>query len=136
MLEISKQFRFELAHTLHRDGDKTAVANLEQGSSRRIHGHSYRAEVVVRGEVDPATGMVVDFGVLERAVEEARLGLDHHFLNEVPGLGPATMENLSIWIWRKVSGSGGSPGGSLARVNVYRDSTGEMCSYFGPQAKG
>lgn len=136
MLEISKQFRFKSAHTLHRDGDKTAVANLEQGSSRRIHGHSYRAEVVVRGEVDPATGMVVDFGVLERAVEEARLGLDHHFLNEVPGLGPATMENLSIWIWRKVSGSGGSPGGSLARVNVYRDSTGEMCSYFGPQAKG
>jgi 6-pyruvoyltetrahydropterin/6-carboxytetrahydropterin synthase len=136
MLEISKQFRFESAHTLHRDGDKTAVANLEQGSSRRIHGHSYRAEVVVRGEVDPATGMVVDFGVLERAVEEARLGLDHHFLNEVPGLGPATMENLSIWIWRKVSGSGGSPGRALARVTVHRDSTGETCSYFGPQAKG
>ena len=64
-----------------------------------------------------------------------RLGLDHHFLNEVPGLGPATMENLSIWIWRKLSGSGALRR-RLARVTVYRDSTGEMCSYFGPQAKG
>jgi 6-pyruvoyltetrahydropterin/6-carboxytetrahydropterin synthase len=134
MLEICKQFRFESAHTLDRDGNKSADARNDQESSRRIHGHSYRAEVVVRGEADPATGMVVDFGVLERAVEEARLGLDHHFLNEVRDLGPPTMENLSIWIWRKIFGSGYGPGRKLARVTVYRDSTGETCSYFGPQA--
>jgi 6-pyruvoyltetrahydropterin/6-carboxytetrahydropterin synthase len=122
--EISKQFRFESAHTLRREGDNEATNQ----ASRRVHGHSYRAEVVVRGDADPNTGMVVDFGVLERALEGARCGLDHHFLDDVPDLGPATMENLSIWIWRKVS-----PCGGLARVTVYRDSTGETCSYFGPR---
>lgn len=124
MFELSKQFRFESAHTLDRGAGGEA--------SRRIHGHSYRAEVVVRGDVDPKTGMVVDFGLLERAVEAARLGLDHHFLNEVPALGPATMENLSVWIWRKVSPACAG----ITRVTVHRDSTGEMCSYFGPLEEG
>jgi 6-pyruvoyltetrahydropterin/6-carboxytetrahydropterin synthase len=126
MFEISKQFRFESAHTLRRDADDETSGEAKLKASRRIHGHSYRAEVVVRGEADPNTGMVVDFGVLERAVEAARLGLDHHFLDDVPDLGPATMENLCIWIWRKVSACAG-----LVRVSVYRDSTGETCSYFG-----
>lgn len=121
MFELSKQFRFESAHTLDRVMDGEA--------SRRVHGHSYRAEVVVRGEADPKTGMVLDLGVLERALEDARLGLDHHFLNEVPDLGPATMENISAWIWRKVSGACGR----IARVTVYRDSTGDACSYFGAE---
>jgi 6-pyruvoyltetrahydropterin/6-carboxytetrahydropterin synthase len=127
MLEISKQFRFESAHTLHR-----ADAATVREASKRIHGHSYRAEVVVRGEVDAKTGMVLDFGVLERAIEDARSGLDHHFLNEVSDLGPATMENLSIWIWRKVAANCAG----LSRVTVHRDSTGEKCSYFGPNRAG
>jgi 6-pyruvoyltetrahydropterin/6-carboxytetrahydropterin synthase len=123
MFELSKQFRFEAAHTLER------TINAE--GSRRIHGHSYRAEVVIRGKADPTTGMVVDLGLFERALEAARLGLDHHFLDDVPGLGPATMENLSVWIWRKVEGTCGP----LARVTIYRDSTGDTCSYFGATAE-
>jgi 6-pyruvoyltetrahydropterin/6-carboxytetrahydropterin synthase len=123
MFELSKQFRFEAAHTLER--------TIGAEGSRRIHGHSYRAEVVVRGKADPRTGMVVDLGLFERALETARLGLDHHFLDDVPGLGPATMENLSVWIWREVEGTCGP----LARVTVYRDSTGDTCSYFGAAAE-
>jgi 6-pyruvoyltetrahydropterin/6-carboxytetrahydropterin synthase len=119
MFELSKQFRFEAAHTLER------VIDAE--GSRRIHGHSYRAEVVIRGKADPKTGMVIDLGLFERALEAARLGLDHHFLDDVPGLGPATMENLSVWIWRRVAGTCGP----LVRVTVYRDSTADTCSYFG-----
>lgn len=121
MFELSKQFRFEAAHTLHR--------NIDAEPSRRIHGHSYRAEVTVRGSADPATGMVVDLGFFERALEEARNGLDHRFLDEVPDLGPATIENLSAWIWRRVS----PVCTGLVRVAVYRDSSGDVCSYFGPQ---
>jgi 6-pyruvoyltetrahydropterin/6-carboxytetrahydropterin synthase len=120
MFELSKQFRFEAAHTLER--------SVDGEGSRRIHGHSYRAEVVVRGNADPSTGMVIDFALLERALEGARQGLDHHFLDEVPDLGPPTMENLSLWIWRKVSPACRG----IARVIVYRDSSGEMCSCFGP----
>ena len=45
--ELSKEFRFDAAHTLNR--------SVEVEASRRIHGHSYRAEVVVRGLPDPTT---------------------------------------------------------------------------------
>jgi 6-pyruvoyltetrahydropterin/6-carboxytetrahydropterin synthase len=121
MFELSKQFRFEAAHTLHR--------TIDTEPSRRIHGHSYRAEVAVRGRADPLTGMVVDLGVFERALEDARTGLDHHFLNDVPDLGEATMENLAAWIWQQVS----PVCAGLVRVTVYRDSSGDVCSYFGSE---
>lgn len=121
MFELSKQFRFEAAHTLRRE--------IDAEPSRRIHGHSYRAEVTVRGAADPVTGMVVDLGLFERVLTEARDGLDHRFLDDVPDLGPATLENLSIWIWRRLAER--YPG--LVKVTVYRDSEGDACSYFGPR---
>lgn len=120
MHELRKQFWFEAAHTLHRAVDAEP--------SRRIHGHSYRAEVAVRGRPDADSGMVVDLGLFERALAEARDGLDHRLLDELKDLGPATLENLSSWIWRKVSDV--CPG--LSQVTVYRDSTGDACTYFGP----
>ncbi|MBU0726922.1 MAG: 6-carboxytetrahydropterin synthase [Alphaproteobacteria bacterium] len=122
MHELSKQFRFDAAHTLERD--------IGTDSSRRIHGHSYRGEVVVRGIPDPATGMLVDLGALERLLDDARSALDHHFLNEVADLGPATLENLCSWIWNRLSPT--IP--NLAIVRVHRDSGGEVCSYYGPSS--
>jgi 6-pyruvoyltetrahydropterin/6-carboxytetrahydropterin synthase len=119
MHELSKQFRFESAHTLER--------TVDSEPSRRIHGHSYRAEVTVRGNLDPETGMVVDLGLFERALDEAHDGLDHRLLNDLPDLGPATLENLTVWIWRNVAPV--APG--LVRVTVFRDSNGESCTYFG-----
>lgn len=120
MFEMSKQFRFEAAHTLER--------SVETDSSRRIHGHSYRAEVFLRGTPDPATGMIMDLTLLAQALEVARDGLDHRFLDEVPDLGPPTMENLVRWIWTKVA-----PGcAALHKVSVFRDSSGDMVSYYGP----
>ena len=124
MHDLSKQFRFEAAHTLTR--------SIDVEPSRRIHGHSYRAEVTVRGRPDPETGMVVDLGLFSRALAEARDGLDHRFLDEINDLGPATLENLSVWIWRKVETV--CPG--LHKVTVYRDSEGDACSYFGPEGPG
>lgn len=122
MFELSKQFRFESAHTL--------IRMIDGEASRRIHGHSYRAVVTVRGPTDPVSGMVVDLGLLERAMDTTRDGLDHHFLDEVPDLGPATMENLCAWIWRHLAPV--IP--QLWRVEVHRDSNGEICAYYGPQS--
>jgi 6-pyruvoyltetrahydropterin/6-carboxytetrahydropterin synthase len=124
MFELSKQFRFEAAHTL--------IRIVDAETSRRIHGHSYRAEVTLRGVPDRSSGMVIDLGLLERALEDARQALDHRFLDEINDLGPATMENLCAWIWRRVSPS--VP--SLVKVAVYRDSSGDACSYFGPVGGG
>jgi 6-pyruvoyltetrahydropterin/6-carboxytetrahydropterin synthase len=119
MYELAKQFRFEAAHTLTRAMDAEA--------SRRIHGHSYRAEVVVSGAPEPETGMIIDLGAFERRLEEARSALDHQFLDHVAGLGPATLENLAAWVWRRLEP--GCPG--LARVTVHRDASGDSCTFFG-----
>ena len=120
MFELSKQFRFDAAHTLER--------SIETDSSRRIHGHSYRAEVTIRGMPDKTTGMLMDLGLLQRALDETREALDHRFLDEIDDLGPATMENLCAWIWRRLAPA--VP--KLARVTVHRDSTGDTCAYHGP----
>ena len=121
MYELSKQFRFDAAHTLDR------IVQTE--SSRRIHGHSYRGEVTLRGRPDPESGMVVDVGILERELEGVRDALDHRFLDDINDLGPATMENLCRWIWERLKPS--FP--ALTKVSVYRDSNSDACSYWGEE---
>jgi 6-pyruvoyltetrahydropterin/6-carboxytetrahydropterin synthase len=88
-----------------------------------VHGHTYIAEVTLRGEPDPVTGMVTDLGVLRRAIESVRGDLDHHFLNDVEGLGPATLENLCSYLWKRFCGQ--CPG--LWQVSVRRDQSGDRC---------
>lgn len=122
MYELGKQFVFDAAHTLDRQ--------IETESSRRIHGHTYLAEVTIRGDADPESGMVMDVGLLHRQLEEVRDALDHRFLDEIPDLGPATMENLCVWIWRRLEAS--CP--ALYRVSISRASNQDRCTYFGPQS--
>lgn len=119
MWELTKTFWFESAHTLRR--------SVDAEGSRRIHGHSYRAMVTVRGVPDPETGMLVDLTTFERALETAKSGLDHRLLDEVADLGPATLENLCAWIWRALE----EKIDCLHRVEVHRDSQEERCSYQG-----
>jgi 6-pyruvoyltetrahydropterin/6-carboxytetrahydropterin synthase len=121
MHELCKEFSFDAAHTLDRV--------IETESSRRIHGHSYRAEVMVRGKPDPTSGMIIDAGILENQLEGIRGALDHRLLDEINELGPATLENLSSYIWNVLE----SDIDGLSRVTVYRDSTSERCSYYGKQ---
>ena len=54
--EISQTFFFDAAHTLER--------LIETESSRRVHGHTYNAEVFLSGQPDPKTGMVMDLGLV------------------------------------------------------------------------
>lgn len=120
MWELTKSFRFEAAHSLR--GTTFGAASEE------IHGHSFRAEVSVRGTPDPATGMVLDLGLLQRSMTEVQKMLDHKLLNNVENLGKPTLENLSRFIWDRLAHTG-----KVVRVSVHRDSCNESCSYFGPQ---
>lgn len=122
MYELTKEFRFDAAHTLERD--------INAEGSRRIHGHSYRAEVTLRGEPDPASGMIIDTSRLELLLREAHEALDHRFLDEINDLGPGTMENLCAYIWRRLHPQ--IP--SLHSVTVLRDSTHDRVTYFGTLA--
>jgi 6-pyruvoyltetrahydropterin/6-carboxytetrahydropterin synthase len=95
MMEIFREFTFEAAHQLPRvpEGHKCA----------RLHGHSYRVEIHVRGEVGPNTGWVMDFGDLRTAFQPLHEQLDHRYLNEVPGLENPTSELLARWIWDRLA---------------------------------
>jgi 6-pyruvoyltetrahydropterin/6-carboxytetrahydropterin synthase len=94
-VELTRDFRFESAHRLpHVPADHKCF---------RMHGHSFRIEVLVAGEVDPRLGWLVDFGEIARLVEPIiREELDHRVLNDVPGLENPTSEVLAHWLWNRI----------------------------------
>lgn len=94
--EIYREFTFEAAHRLPKvpKGHKCA----------RLHGHSYLAAVHVAGPVGQDTGWVRDFGDIKAAFKPLEEQLDHHYLNELPGLENPTSEVLAKWIWDRLVG--------------------------------
>ncbi|MGC3524734.1 6-pyruvoyl trahydropterin synthase family protein [Pseudomonas aeruginosa] len=113
--ELSQRFYFEAAHTLNRD--------IETEGSRRIHGHTYEAEVTVAGQPDATSGMLIDLGYLRSEIARVREMLDHRLLDEVQDLGPATIENLCAFIRKQLEDS--VP--SLCAVMVERRLSGDRC---------
>jgi len=90
-MEIFKEFTLEAAHRLPHvpDGHRCG----------RLHGHSFRIEIHVKGPTGPATGWVIDFAEIKQAFEPLHNQLDHGYLNDIEGLANPTSENLSRWIW-------------------------------------
>jgi 6-pyruvoyltetrahydropterin/6-carboxytetrahydropterin synthase len=116
-VEIVKEFAFDAAHFLPTAADGHPY--------RRMHGHSFTAEVALAGEPDRASGWLIDFAVIEAALAALRDRLDHRVLNDVAGLGVPTLENLAAWIYGELETR--LPG--LTRVTVRRQSCGESCTY-------
>ncbi len=118
-MQIFREFTFDAAHRLDHlpEGHKCA----------RVHGHTYRLVVQVAGEVDPVVGWVVDFAELKRLVLDVLEPLDHHLLNEVPGLEQPTTERIAMWIWDRLKPD--LPG--LCRVTLWENRS-SGCVYTGP----
>lgn len=96
-VRLIKQFHFEAAHDL---------PTFPPGHKcRRLHGHSFRFDVVVEGDVDLGKGYLIDYGDIKKAAEPLILRLDHHYLNEIEGLSNPTSENLAKWIWDRLKPS-------------------------------
>lgn len=93
-MEIFKEFTFEAAHRLPHvpEGHKCA----------RLHGHSFRVEIHVSGPLEPLLEWVLDFADIKTAFEPLLKQLDHHYLNEIPGLENPTSEVIARWIWNKL----------------------------------
>ena len=93
-LELRKTYQFEAAHLL---------PHLpESHKCRRLHGHSFTVDIVIRGECDPNLGWVMDYADITKAFNPLWEKLDHRYLNEVPGLENPTSENIAQWIWGKL----------------------------------
>nr|WP_294518742.1 6-carboxytetrahydropterin synthase QueD [uncultured Rhodopila sp.] len=106
-MKITQAFTFEAAHRL---------PNVPPAHRcHRMHGHSYRVELRLQGEVDPVTGFVADFFDIESAFQPLLDRLDHNCLNEIEGLENPTAEHIAIWIWDRLR----STLSQLAAVVVY-----------------
>jgi 6-pyruvoyltetrahydropterin/6-carboxytetrahydropterin synthase len=114
---LVKSFTFESAHFLPRvpEGHKCG----------RIHGHSFRCDIEVTGEVDPVTGWVMDFAEIKAAVNPLRKELDHRFLNQdVPGLENPTSEEICRWLWERLK-----PSLPLLTAVVLQETCTARCEY-------
>lgn len=117
-MEIYKEFTIEAAHRL---------PHVPAGHKcSRLHGHSFRISVHVRGEPDPILGWVQDFADIAAHFRPLHEVLDHHYLNEVQGLENPTSEMLARWIWRRLQPA--LPG--LCAVYVHETCT-SGCIYRG-----
>jgi 6-pyruvoyltetrahydropterin/6-carboxytetrahydropterin synthase len=118
-MDIFKEFTLEAAHRL---------PNVPEGHKcARLHGHSFRVGVHVTGPVGVDSGWVMDFADVKAAFRPIEAMLDHHYLNDVPGLDNPTSENLAMWIWDRLEPA--LPG--LSRV-VIRETCTSGCEYRGP----
>ena len=117
-VELIKSFTFESAHRL----PKTP----EGHKCRRLHGHSFKVDVEVEGEVDEEAGWLIDYGDIKAAFQPLWRELDHHYLNEIEGLENPTSENLARWIWVRLKPQ--LP--LLSRVVVHETCT-SRCAYRG-----
>lgn len=114
-MEIYKEFTFESAHLL---------PHVPEGHKcRRLHGHSYRVRVYVKGPVGSGTGWVMDFGDIKSAFKPILNQLDHWYLNEIEGLENPTSENLAKWIWTRLKLS--LP--QLSRIEISETCTSGCC---------
>lgn len=118
-MEIFRVFQVEAAHRLPHvpDGHKCA----------RMHGHSFRIEIHVSGEVGDESGWVMDFADLRQAFQPLFDELDHHCLNDIEGLENPTSENLARWIWVRLAPD--LP--ALSKV-IVQETCNAGCVYEGP----
>jgi 6-pyruvoyltetrahydropterin/6-carboxytetrahydropterin synthase len=118
IVELVKDFRFEAAHFL---------PNVPPAHKcRRIHGHSFRGEVAVRGPIHPQLGWVMDFADLKAIVDPIVVRLDHYLLNEIEGLDNPTSEVLAVWLWDQLHPS--LP--ILHRITIEETCT-SRCHFYG-----
>ena len=103
---VCKQYTFDAAHQL--PGHKGKCANL--------HGHTYKLEVYIRGEIQHKSGtsddgFVMDFGDIDAVVRPMiERNLDHKFLNDTligpGGVRRTTAELIAQWIYDTLAEAG------------------------------
>ena len=135
-MEIRYQTEFCAAHRLFREewSEQRNSAVFGACANPNGHGHNYQFSVTVKGEVDPETGMVMDFLALADLVQERILRwVDHRNLEvDVPFLAGVltTAENLLQVFWQELQE--GLPDGVALSMLGLVESRDYHCTYHGP----
>lgn len=104
---LGRRYQLSASHTLYSESFSEAENQNIYGKCANPygHGHNYAVEVIVGGEVDPATGMVWDLARLDGCVgREVLEPFDHENLNTLECFREVvpTTENLVIEIRRRL----------------------------------
>lgn len=114
-MKISKTFTFDAAHHLPNYNGKCA----------RIHGHEFQFEVVLSGDPNPRTGMIIDFEIFKQIVQSNILDkLDHTDLNNI--LEIPTAEKIAKYIFVNLKDVFNSVPIKLVEVSVWEQPTSKV----------
>lgn len=93
MFEIRVEADFAAAHFL----------THFHGKCERLHGHNYKVYAHARGETLDEGGMMMDFGILKKALREVCAELDHRNLNEFDFFGEdPSAEKIAMYIFKGI----------------------------------
>lgn len=113
---IGKEFMFESCHQLFH----------HPGKCKRHHGHSYFLVVKIKKRINPDTGMVLDFGILKKIINDTVIEkLDHFNLNDKMDF-QTTAENMLFWIWKQLEIEGKLKGLNKILLKETRSSMAEI----------
>lgn len=113
MYEIGISGQFEAAHQLRGDF----------GPATRMHGHTYRIDVIVRGGELAEDGALVDIGMLQKRLDELTGRLHYQNLDEVPGLAEVntTAEAVAHYCWEQLAPTLRGRGLDSLRVQIWEN---------------
>ena len=138
MIFVTRRERFNAAHRLYRP-DYNDAKNLEvfgKCSNPNWHGHNYTLFVTVRGEVDPATGFLINLKDLSELVNRLVIDkLDHKNINlEVDFMRGklASTENIAIGIWNQLQDPIAQLGADLYKIQLFETENNSV-EYYGEQ---
>ena len=92
---ISKSFYFEAAHKLSNSGKE---------ENKNIHGHSYIVEIFINDQANEInkSGLILDFSIYQNKLDSIKKDLDHRFLNDIYELENPTLENIGLYIYKRL----------------------------------
>jgi 6-pyruvoyltetrahydropterin/6-carboxytetrahydropterin synthase len=134
MIYVTRRAEFSASHYYHNPNFTVEENQRVFGKCNNPlgHGHNYTVEVTVGGEIDPATGMVLNLRELKQLLEQEVLQLmDHKFLNkEVPAFASKnpTTENIAVEIWNRLAPK--LAHGKLHRIRLY-ETADLFADYYG-----
>lgn len=104
---ITKIFHFCAAHQYGHSNWSDEKNTKVFGPDAKVHGHNYKLEVTVTGDINPDTGFLIDLGELSKIVNDNVLSkLDHSQIEKdvewFVGKQPSS-ENMVIFIWKEIS---------------------------------
>jgi 6-pyruvoyltetrahydropterin/6-carboxytetrahydropterin synthase len=104
-MKVCRCFEFDAAHKLPE----------YEGKCANLHGHHWKVEIELTGDIDNKTGMVLDFNDLKTIINPMIDKLDHHYLNDM--IPNPTAENIVMWFRWELAVT--SINAKLSKIRVY-----------------